>query len=121
MRKAFHFHRLWPVILLGLSGLFGIGCGETTRVDVEEEIQKQVQLRLQEYYRVANARCQDDLMKEAGDIADSIVLDIARRMKDTLQRPERPIRPERPEQLDLQDSLPLSPFFNKTSSPGDDH
>lgn len=93
--------RLLPVLLL-----FALtACKSQTEVDVDEVIEEKVEERLEEYRTVFFDRCRNEALEEAGRLADSIILDRARRMRDTSGRPARPRRPDTPHLQRLQDSL----------------
>ena len=93
---------------------FCLACESATHVDIDAVIEEKVTERLDEFQRVVNLRCRNRALEEAGLLADSIIVERARRRLDTLQRPIRPMRPDRPELLRLEDSLELAPLFKDT-------
>lgn len=97
-------------LLLFLS-LF-TACESATHVDIDAVIAEKVQERLVEFENIINRRCKDRALEEAGLLADSIIIEQARRKKDTLDRPIKPLRPDQPELLQLKDSLELGPLFD---------
>ncbi|MCX8212882.1 MAG: hypothetical protein OTI34_17665 [Lewinella sp.] len=55
--------------------------------------------------------CQEDVFKEAIRLADSLLIDRARRMRRIDGRPLRPNRPGAPPVKELSEPLPLRPLF----------
>lgn len=55
--------------------------------------------------------CQDDVLDEALERADSMLIDRARRMRRIEGRPPRPSRPGAPPVQELSQPLPLRPLF----------
>jgi hypothetical protein len=100
-----------PIPLLFFLSLF-TACESATHVDIDAVIAEKVQERLTEFESIVNRRCQDRALEEAGLLADSIIIEQARRKKDTLDRPLKPLRPDQPELLQLKDSLELVPLFD---------
>lgn len=103
--KSFVF--LSVLLLLALAN----ACESSTHLDIDAVIEEKVQERLDEFQRIIKLRCQIEVLNEAGEIADSIILREARLQKDTLDRPFRPDRPSEPVLKRLEDSLPLAPLF----------
>lgn len=55
--------------------------------------------------------CEEDVMKDALERADSLLIDRARRMRRIEGRPPRPNRPGAPPAQELSQPLPLRPLF----------
>jgi|APTNR8051073442_1049403.scaffolds.fasta_scaffold00229_42 hypothetical protein len=83
-----------------------------TEIDVEKVIAEKVQERVDEFRRSQQADCQQRARLEAGLLADSILLERARLLRDTSYRPPRPLKPGQPELKTLSDSLRLAPLFD---------
>ncbi len=97
---------IWfPILLL-------LGCESSTKIDIDQVIEEKVQERLDTYRRVKNESCLEAALLEAGRLADSIILERARFLRDTSMRPYRPFRPGDPVLQELSDSLPLRPLFD---------
>lgn len=94
---------------------FFTACESATHVDIDAVIAEKVQERLTEFESIVNRRCRDRALEEAGLMADSIIIEEARRKKDTLDRPMRPLRPDQPALLQLKDSLELAPLFDTST------
>ena len=103
---------LFPLVPLFFCLSFFTACESATHVDIDAVIAEKVQERLTEFEKIVNRRCMDRALEEAGLLADSIIIEQARRKKDTLDRPLRPLRPDQPELLQLEDSLELAPLFD---------
>jgi len=97
-------------ILLFL-GLFFATCESATHIDKDAVIEEKVQERLDNYKRIIFKKCRNKILEEASVLADSIILERAKMLKDSLQRPPKPTRPEKPALLELKDSLNLAPLF----------
>lgn len=106
--------KLYLPLLLLIS--FSYACESATHVDIDAVIAEKVEERLNEFESIINRRCRERAMEEAGLLADSIIIEQARRKKDTLSRPLRPLRPDQPELLQLKDSLELAPLFDTSKS-----
>ncbi len=94
-------------------GLFMFACESATHIDKEAVIEEKVQERLNSFKRVIMAKCKKAVLEEAGAMADSIILERAKALKDSLPRPLKPSRPEQPDILELKDSLTLAPFLDE--------
>lgn len=104
----------WPALLTCL-----LGCQDgpdDNLIAVEAFVQEQVEERLANYRRILSQQCWEAVIQEAGVIADSILINEARRRRDSLGKPPRPIKPEKPELKKLQDSLTLDPILPDTIS-----
>lgn len=87
-------------------------CESSTSIDIDQVIEEKVQERLDNYRSVVDKRCRTTALNYAGGIADSIILERAKLLRDTSGRPIRPPRPGDPEWQSLKDSLPLRPLFD---------
>lgn len=94
--------------------LFFFSCESATHVDIDAVIEEKVQERLDEFERIIMQRCRNRALEEAGDLADSIIIERARLQRDTADRPLKPLRPDQPELKSLEDSLELAPLFDTT-------
>lgn len=94
-----------------------LSCESATHVDIDAVIEEKVAERLNEFQNVLMRRCRERANEEAGAIADSIIIEQARRQKDTIGRPDRPLRPDMPELKTLEDSLELAPLFDTVPVP----
>lgn len=112
---------LFPVFLL-LAGVLLLGlsaCGDRpdeNKVAVEIFLERQVEDRLETYRQILAQQCRDNILEEAGKIADSILIAEARLERDTANKPPKPTKPGRPELKKLQDSLALDPLFRDTTT-----
>lgn len=76
-------------------------------------IEKDVEERLVQYKRILEENCEAKVLEEATRIADSIIIEQARMLKDTLLKPIKPERPGVPEIKTLEDTLKVKPFLPK--------
>ncbi|WP_020537222.1 hypothetical protein [Lewinella cohaerens] len=103
---------MWQLLSVLFFLVLFAGCESATHVDIDAVIAEKVEERLTEFEAIINRRCLDRALEEAGLLADSIIIEQARRKKDTLDRPLKPLRPDQPELLELKDSLELAPLFD---------
>ena len=103
-----------PLFLLLLLAACQSG-PDQNRVAVETFVEQEVENRLALYRRILNQQCRDNILEEAGRIADSILITEARLKRDSLGKPPKPEKPERPELKQLKDSLTLDPLFRDTT------
>lgn len=89
---------------------------EYSQEDMDALIQKEVDKRIADFIRIREERCQEDLLKEANRLADSMMIVLAFFDRDTFSRPEKPEKPERPELKILRDSSPIAPLFERRKS-----
>ena len=101
-----------PLLLLSITA-----CGnvqDENRIAVETFLEQQVEERLATYKRILDKQCRDNILEEAGKIADSILIAEARLRRDSMNKPPKPTKPGRPELKKLKDSLTLDPLFRDT-------
>lgn len=100
-----------------LIEIFLIGsCTKSVDQDalVQETIQAELQKKINYYKNIRNERCLAELYRQAGEIADSILLVEARMKRDSIQKPKILPKPEKPEMKKLVDSLEVKPFLKGT-------
>lgn len=101
--------------LLGIyAGLISLtACAGDSGVKGERMayIEQQVAERIQEYKRILDERCREDVIEEANRLTDSILLVRARLERDSLDKPPRPDKPDKPEVKTIIDSVPVAPLF----------
>ena len=105
-----------PSILL-LLFLFGCQSGpDENRVAVDAFVKQEVEKRLATYKKILEQQCRDNVLEEAGRLADSILISEARLKRDSLLKPPKPEKPEKPEIKALKDSISLDPLFRDTTT-----
>jgi len=100
-----------------LASLLLVGClskEEYSQEDIQALIDKEVEIKLQNYTRIKNERCQEDLIKEANRLADSVMVAEAFFDRDTAFRPPKPEKPEKPTLKTLKDTVRLKPLFDRS-------
>lgn len=80
--------------------------------EVERLQQKALQLRIQQFRKVRERQCYEQLLAEAIRQADTLLVNEAR---EAAPDPGRPDRPEKPRRRRPKDSLPVKPFFQRDS------
>lgn len=88
------------------------------QVTIQDLMEKEIDKKLQRYIDIRNKKCNDRILEDASERADSIIIAKAKSMKviqDTINRPLVPIRPDRPELLEPIDSSFPSPLLNSDS------
>lgn len=91
--------------------LFVGGCGNTDDRDVEGVVRLRVEERTQALTDRILADCQEDILEVATKMADSLLIDRARRLSRLDGRPPKPRRPGAPPIKELSAPLPLRPLF----------
>lgn len=105
--------RAIAIVYIGLGLISFTACGDDVGVKAERMayIEKQVEERIQEYKRILDERCRDEVLDEANRLTDSILLVRARLERDSLDKPPRPDKPDKPEVKTIIDSVPVAPLF----------
>ena len=105
-------------IFFGLIvALLLISCGgKPQRQQVDELIQEQVAVRIQSYKDIRYQKCLDEMYRQAGEIADSLLLLEARQVRDTSGKPTVPFKPGQPEIKVFADTVPIAPFLPEDTS-----
>lgn len=102
-------------LLFFLVFLLGIGACSTgpdeNRLAVDAFLEKEVEERIATYREILFQKCREDILEEAGEIVDSILITEARLQRDSTNKPPKPEKPEKPELKMLKDSLSLDPLF----------
>jgi hypothetical protein len=89
---------------------------DENRVAVDNFVKQEVENRLASYKRILEQQCRDNILEEAGKLADSILISEARLKRDSLLKPPKPVKPEKPEIKQLKDSVNLYPLFRDTTT-----
>ncbi|PHN07433.1 hypothetical protein [Flavilitoribacter nigricans] len=109
--------RIYPVGLALVIVTALVACGDgpdENQVAVEAFLKQQVEERILTYRQILTQQCRDNVLEEAGKIADSILIAEARLQRDSMNKPPKPLKPDRPELKKLKDSLKLDPLFRDT-------
>ena len=108
--------RLKFIFLLFTVSTFFWTCSLPDEGDVRVKvIHEKVEERIAKYKISKQEACKRKVLKEAGAIADSILLLDARLNRDTTGRPLIPEKPASPEIKNIADSIPVEPFFRDSS------
>ena len=91
--------------------VLGAGSCETDFNDSEPVIQRKFRERVAAIAASIERDCYEDVLAEATRIADSLIIQRARRMQRIAGRPPRPSRPGAPPAKELSSPLPLRPLF----------
>ena len=88
----------WTLILAGLVGFSLSGCltrEEYSQEDIQALIDAEVEKKIDQFTSTKLERCREELIAEASQMADSILIDEAYFERDTLLRPVKPEKPEK--------------------------
>ena len=110
MKRLFSLLTCCVLFLGGLSSC--LTREEYSEADVNALMEAEVQKKLDDFRRVKEERCLEELLKEAGRRADSILINQAFFERDTTLRPPKPLKPEKPEIKAYRDTTPLRPLFD---------
>ena len=96
-----------------LSLLFLASCGEreAQRQLVNEVVQEQLLARIRNYKEIRYRKCLEEMYRQAGEIADSLLLMEARQTRDSTGKPIVPLKPGQPEIKVFADTVPIAPFL----------
>ncbi len=92
------------LLLLTISS-FACEAGEDQSVKVQALVDGLVNDRIKSHKEIRLQRCREEMLREAGEKVDSILLEEARMRRDTLSRPPKPTKPLQPAFKALPDSL----------------
>ncbi len=102
-------------IVIGAIVIIGLCAGcynqEASQAEVDALMQSELDNKTQAYRQNYLEDCRERLMKEAAEVADSIIIAQARYQRDTAGRPPVPERPDKPEVRTLIDTVPLRPLL----------
>jgi hypothetical protein len=97
-----------------LAIIFCVGCGPDKEIIIQEKVTE----RLTAFREKKNAECRAELLVEAEQIVDSLLLaEATMELSDSLFR-LRPFKPAKPAPLPPIDTLPVQPIFEPASSTG---
>ena len=95
--------------------LLSTACRDKT--DWEPYIQEAVTFKMNRYKNKQWQKCKEDAYAVASRKVDSLILANSAKYFETLEYPtDRPNRPTSPELLELRDSVPLKPLFEREDS-----
>ncbi len=83
---------------------------------IDQLLEEAVRKKTDRYRNIRIKKCEDRIMKEAGERADSIIISRAKALKviqDTMSRPNAPDRPARPDLLEPIDSSSPVPLLEE--------
>lgn len=93
------------LLLLFLTTVFACESGEDQSVRVRAMVDQLVSDRIQSHKDIRLQRCREEMLREAGEKVDSILLAEARQQRDTVSRPPKPVKPVQPAFRNLPDSM----------------
>ncbi len=93
------------------AGVSHCGADERDEAAIQAAIQESYEAKVALYIKGRKERCLEEIYEEANLIVDSILLQDARRKRDTLGKPQRPVKPIKPEIKTVIDSLPIAPLL----------
>ncbi len=104
-------------ILLLCVSFFIFSCQpkDDDRAKRKKEIDIKVREQVANYTRVRKENCKAAILKEAGEIVDSMLIREARLKIDSLGKPPKPQKPEKPALLEITDSSEVAPFFTDST------
>ncbi len=105
MKLTYH-----PLSLLLIAMVWATAC-TPEEIDSAALVQERFLERVAQLRANLEEDCREDILKEAIQRADSLLIDRARRMRRIEGRPPRPPRPGEPPIKELSAPLPLRPLF----------
>lgn len=95
----------YSLLLLFLITTTSCKSGEDQSVQVKALVDQLVSDRIQSHKDIRLQRCREEMLREAGEKVDSILLEEARQQRDTVSRPPKPVKPIPPAFRNLPDSM----------------
>ncbi len=86
---------------------------EYSQADIQALMDEAVAEKIKSYTNIKTTRCEEDLLKEANRLADSVMIAEAFFDRDTALRPPKPEKPEKPTLQVLKDAPPVKPLFDR--------
>jgi hypothetical protein len=86
---------------------------EYSQADIQALMDEAVAEKIKSYTKIKAERCEEDLLKEANRLADSIMITEAFFDRDTAMRPPKPEKPEKPALQVIKDPTPVKPLFDR--------
>jgi hypothetical protein len=106
---------LLPGLLLAMLVLFPAFQTPTRQQLIREAIDEKIKT----FRERAAEECQNRVLTRASEIVDSLMIEEARRRKDTIPKPPRPDKPPSPEVKLGKDSSEVKPFLRKDTVGGE--
>lgn len=99
------------LFMVVLSGC--LNSEEYSQADIQVLMDEAVAEKIKSYTDIKSERCEEDLLKEANRLADSIMIAEAFFDRDTAMRPPKPEKPEKPALQVIKDATPVKPLFDR--------
>ncbi|MEN0045840.1 MAG: hypothetical protein AAF806_02140 [Bacteroidota bacterium] len=98
-----------PIIIIAI---ILSACEEDQSAELKQQlIAEKVEERVQRLMENKRIRCRDELMENANQIVDSILIAKAKASKDTIGKPPKPFKPEQPDAFLLEDTFAIQPLL----------
>jgi hypothetical protein len=100
--------------LLLLAGLVSVfACRQNQEADRSVLIDEAVEVRLVSFQLTKEDNCREHVRDIATKIVDSLLIERARVLKDSMTRPLKPEKPVKPDIATPLDSTPIQPLFQR--------
>jgi len=110
---------LKPFSILAILILFICACEEDQSSELKQKlIAEKEEERVHRLMNNKQIRCREELMENANQMVDSILIARAKANKDTIAKPPKPFKPEPPDAFLLEDTFAITPLL-KDSIPQD--
>jgi len=87
-------------------------CEEDQSAELKQKlIAEKVEERVQRLKNNKSIRCREELMENANQMVDSILIARARANKDTILKPPKPFKPDQPDAFLLEDTFAIQPLL----------
>ena len=102
--------------VLALLILIFSACEEDQSVELKQQlIAEKVEERIQRLMNNKRIRCREELMENANQKVDSILIARAKANKDTIAKPPKPFKPDQPDAFLLEDTFAINPLLKDST------
>lgn len=106
---------LKPFSTLALITLAFCACEEDQSSELKQQlIAEKVEERVQRLMDNKRIRCREELLENANQRVDSILIARAKANKDTIAKPPKPFKPDQPDAFLLEDTFAIVPLLKDT-------
>lgn len=118
MQSKINISILLVIIITAFILMNSTQTAPASQVTIQQLMDESIEKKMQQFINTRNNKCLKDIMKEANQRADSIVMSMAKSMiaiQDSITRPLAPDRPDRPALLTPIDSSFPAPLLDTDS------
>ncbi|MEM8525758.1 MAG: hypothetical protein AAGG68_14040 [Bacteroidota bacterium] len=112
----YNAHTLKSFIIISILTIIFGACKEDRSAELKQQlIAEKVEERVQRLMNNKRIRCREELMENANQRVDSILIARARANKDTIVKPPKPLKPDQPDAFLLEDTFAINPLLKDST------